>query len=319
MDYKTLIIDNLKAMRLIELKNKQPFKARAYDKVIRQVSEMKEDIKTIDDLKSITGVGEGIQKKLASIFEQGYLNAAVSEMPNLEREKHVEELTKIMSIGTVKARELVEKHGITTIEQLREHTDLLNEKQKLGLKYHDHFLKRIPRKEMDRHFEFISKAMPAEFRFEIAGSYRRGLASSGDIDVLVTSIDHRPDEDVKASFQSIITALKTKKYLVDDFGFGAEKYLGVSRLPRFQTYRRIDIMYIPKDKFAFALLYFTGSQGFNIAMRSKALEIGYSLSEHGLKHTKGEHKGDFIDKSFPEEIDIFKFLNMEFVAPTKRV
>ena len=226
---------------------------------------------------------------------------------------------QIMSVGSVKARELVEKHGITTIEQLRARPDLLNEKQLMGLKYHDDFVLRIPRKEMERHEQFIVEAMPNEFKFVIAGSYRRGLASSGDIDVLVTSKAPLPESETLEKFKSVIATLKEKKYLKDDFGFGKEKYLGVSKLPRFKHFRRIDVMYISPDKFAFALLYFTGSQAFNIAMRNKALEMGYSLSEHGLKHTKGSSKGEFVtDILFHDEQDIFKFLNMTYVAPVER-
>lgn len=225
-----------------------------------------------------------------------------------------------MAVGMVKARELVEKHGIMTVDALRERADLLNDKQRLGLEYHEDFMKRIPRKEMDRHKEFIASAIPAaQYTFEISGSYRRGMADSGDIDVLVTSNEGSAPEEAKATFQKIVEKLKAAKYLVDEFGFGAEKYLGIAKLPRFHSNRRIDIMYVPREKFAFALLYFTGSQAFNIAMRNKALELGYSLSEHGFKYAKGARKGEFYtERAFATEKDIFEFLNMPYVAPVDR-
>lgn len=315
MDYKQAIIDNLQAMRTIEVKNKQVFKARAYDKVIRQIKEMQGPVSTLDDLATVNGIGDSIKEKLKTIFEKGYLNAATSELQNVEKEQAIEKLTAVMAIGGVKARELVEKHNITTIEQLREHTDLLNDKQRLGLKYHDDFQKRIPRKEMDRHRDFIAEVMPEGYQFEIAGSYRRGLPTSGDIDVLITSSD---PGTAKESFQKIVKLLKAK-YLIDDFGFGNEKYLGIARLPRFHTNRRIDLMYIAPEKFAFALLYFTGSQSFNIAMRNKALEQGYSLSEHGLKYMRGAEKGEFVKSAqFNTEKDIFDFLGMAYVDTKHR-
>lgn len=320
-DYKPAILENLKAMQVLEYKNKQPFKARAYSKVIKQLQDMHGPIKSMDDLASLTGVGDGIHKKLVDIFEQGYLEVVRQEKKSLEHEAEIAEFTKIMAVGPVKARELVEKHNIKSIEELRNNVDLLNDKQQLGLKYFEDFEKRIPRAEMDRHLAFIAEAIPTDsFRFEIAGSYRRGTKDSGDIDVLITSRTEDEDpEEVKRSFQEIIKTLKDKKYLSDEFGFGGEKYLGVARLPRFRTHRRIDILYIARDKFAFALLYFTGSQNFNIKMRNTALEKGYSLSEHGLKYSTGPRKGTLVDGSlFTEERDIFKFLEMEYVEPTQR-
>jgi ribosomal protein S13 len=45
-------------------------------------------------------------------------------------------LSKVHGIGAAKARELVEKHEITSMEQLRERKDeLLNHHQLLGIKY----------------------------------------------------------------------------------------------------------------------------------------------------------------------------------------
>lgn len=317
MDYKQAIIDNLMAMALLEKKNKNFFKARAYEKVLKQLKSYPNTITKMQDLDGIDGVGKSIKEKLQTIFEQGYLSAAKTTLANVETEKLIGEFTKIMAIGQVKARELVENHNIKTLDELRQHEDLLNDKQKLGLKYHDDFMKRIPRIEMTRHYEFLASVMPKDLKFEVTGSYRRGLPDSGDIDVLITS--ELPDDTaITQKFKSLVQSLKEKKYLKDDFAFGNEKYLGIARLPRFHTHRRIDIMVIPKDKFAFALLYFTGSQKFNIAMRNKALEQGYSLSEHGLKYMSTEKKGEFVQGDFNTESDVFAFLNMTFVEPKDR-
>ena len=75
------------------------------------------------------------------------------------------------------------KHDIKTISQLRDHQDLLNDKQKIGLKYYDDILKRIPRSEIEQyerelHTIFTDMNIPSS-TFEIVGSYRRGLPDSG--------------------------------------------------------------------------------------------------------------------------------------------
>jgi len=95
--------------------------------------------------------------------------------------------------------------------------------------------------------------------------------------------------------------------------------MGASKLPRHRTVRRLDIVYVPPEEYAFALLYFTGSQEFNIRMRKIALDKGYSLSEHGLKIMKGKEKGAFYrGHEFRTEKDVFTFLEMDYVAPEKR-
>jgi DNA polymerase/3'-5' exonuclease PolX len=49
-------------------------------------------------------------------------------------------------------------------------------------------------------------------------------------------------------------------------------------------------------------------------MRNRAIELGYSLSEHGLKEIA---TGTFV-QGLKSEKDIFKFLKMEYVEPNMR-
>ena len=326
-DFKQAILDNLKAMRKIEMDNKQRFKVIAYSKAIKSIEDVKGPISNMEILAKAPHIGEGIRKKILEIMETGALAAAAPVIQNVADEKAVELLQEVMNIGPVKARDLVYNHGIKTIEALKASAaSLLNEKQLAGLKHYEDFKKRIPRAELDKHNAFIkaviddvnSKALAAgdndPITFEIAGSYRRGAKTSGDIDVLISC-----DSCSKAIAQ-IVHALTAKKYIVETFANGDGKFMGGCKLPRHRTVRRLDIVFLPKEKFAFALLYFTGSQLFNINMRKKALELGYSLSEHGLKHATGPNKGQFVSskRMFHTEKDVFDFLEMPYVAPSDR-
>ena len=49
------------------------------------------------------------------------------------------------------------------------------------------------------------------------------------------------------------------------------------------THHRIDIKHYPIEQYAFALMYFTGSDLFNRQMRMVAHNKGLMLSDHGLK------------------------------------
>ena len=75
----------------------------------------------------------------------------------------------------------------------------------------------------------------------------------------------------------------------------SDSYMGVIKLPETATsgkryHRRIDIKVYPAQQYAFALLYFTGSDHFNRSMRYYAKKVGWvgnirqgwSLSDRGI-------------------------------------
>ena len=319
MDYKSTIIQNLKAIKTQEQKNKNAFKIRAYTQAIQSIELYPGPITSYAALEAaqLKGLGKGIMTKVKEIIEQGYLERTKDMLQNTEKQKALDMFGAIMSVGPMKADALVNTHNILTIEQLRDNTHLLNEKQQLGLEHFEDFLKRIPRKEMDAHSEFLCQVIhdvAPDATFDIAGSYRRGAADSGDIDVLFTLPANHPN--ASDTFQMVVNELKKKRYLTGDFAFGPEKYMGVAKLPRYKTSRRIDIMFIPSEKYPFALLYFTGSQNFNIQMRQNALSKGLSLSEHGFKDVN-THKLLSLPQLTTEKA-IFGYLDMDWVPPTMR-
>ena len=48
-------------------------------------------------------------------------------------------------------------------------------------------------------------------------------------------------------------------------------------------YRRLDIRLLPYDQYYCGILYFTGSDQFNKAMRAHALDQGFTLNEYNLR------------------------------------
>jgi DNA polymerase/3'-5' exonuclease PolX len=323
-DRKVILLRNLQALVQMERERKQVFKVRAYDRVRKQIEALPGPVRSMEDLGGVTGMGESIRAKVAELFEADALQQTEATMETLDA---TSTFMEIMGIGPVKARELVEKHGVRTLEDLRARADeLLNDKQKMGLKYVEAFRQRIPRAEMLKHEAFLKKAIQGVdpgLTFEVVGSFRRGAASSGDIDVLITHRD--ASVDMAARFEAVRRALQqasSRPYIVDVFGQGDSKLLGVCKLPRHRTFRRIDLMVTPPDQYPFALLYFTGSQQFNIDMRARALEKGVSLSQHGFKHAAGAQKGEWVkgdsNHVFETEQDVFAFLDMPYVPPTQR-
>jgi hypothetical protein len=53
-------------------------------------------------------------------------------------------------------------------------------------------------------------------------------------------------------------------------------------------------------------------------MRQRALDMGYTLNEHGLSEMKSGKKGEKINIDFPTEESIFEFLGMRYKEPKDR-
>jgi DNA polymerase lambda len=147
-----------------------------------------------------------------------------------------------------------------------------------------------------------------DIRVETCGSFRRGRAMCGDVDILITSVPKSKTggtwleelDEINGILPKLTTAL-TKgpdgNFLVQRLGAdriaqtGSQTYMGICQLGKGFKRRRIDIKVYPRSQYGFAILYFTGSAQFNKNMRLKALQHGFSLSDAGLY--KLGHKGGY--------------------------
>jgi DNA polymerase beta len=168
---------------------------------------------------------------------------------------------------------------------------------------------------MALHEAFILNALDSRFTGVVVGSYRRGAESSGDIDVLLMLPDTMSKKDQGELFKDTIEMLKETNYIVDSLAEGPKKFLGYVRLNEESKVRRLDLLMTPREEFAYAILYFTGSQNFNVAFRRYAQEQGYTINEHIMKPVK---EGIEDAPRMDEEKDIFDYLGLQYVEPEKR-
>jgi len=295
----------------------EPFKARAYQKAQETIMTFEGDIYSLPQITDLPGIGKTIASKLEEYMQTGTLRI-------LERERTnpVNLLTKVYGIGPKKADELV-KAGITTIAELRQQPELLNDVQRIGLNYFEAIETRIPRGEIDIYNKLFTKIFketaPPGSHMEIVGSYRRGAQNSGDIDLIITNENN--DNTVMKTFMD---RLIQDKIVTEILSRGKTKSLTIAKLPMASSDedtipRRVDFLYTPPDEFPFALLYFTGSKIFNTVQRARALKMGYSLNEHGLYQMEQGQKGPKIKGDFPNEQSIFAVLNMAYKEPRERI
>jgi len=324
MDYKETIIQALDILRKRDLADKQPFKARAYQTVITALKQRQEPVISFEDVKSMKGLGTQIEKKIKEILETGQLRSA-------EKAKAlypIEALTafqNIYGVGPAKATDLT-KQGFRTIQELRteliKNPKLLNDKQTVGLKYYEQLLERIPREEMMEHQDIIFHYLKP-FTAEIVGSFRRGLQTSGDIDVLIRV--PKGTKEVKQHLAQIVENLKKAGYIEEVLAIGEHKCMAICRRDEASVARRLDLLMTPEEEYAYSVLYFTGSDRFNVAFRQHALNKGYTLNEHALTKVTSPREHALTpteSKPVPQmesEENIFRFLGLRYIPPTERI
>ena len=121
--------------------------------------------------------------------------------------------------------------------------------------------------------------------------------------------------EVGERLKEYVEMLKGFGYIEEVLALGDHKCMAISRIYG-GIARRLDLLMTPANEYAYALLYFTGSDRFNVAFRQYALKKGYTLNEHTLTPTK---EGVKPVPNMNTERDIFRFLRLRYIDPPMRV
>jgi DNA polymerase/3'-5' exonuclease PolX len=280
---------------------------RSYPKLITSGQQARQEIK---------GIGQSISLDIDQYLSTGKISR-LEELKNLYQEKQheiIDLFKSVHGIGPVTAKRYYDL-GYRTLDDLWNRGNLTNA-QKLGIIYYEHLQQKIPRDEMDiinSVFEQTFNQYDPDLEWVITGSYRRGEPDSGDIDLLIKMKDGVGLSDIISLLKEIeIEGSDQKGVLVGDLALGQQKYLGIFRLSPEYNAHRIDILFVPEEEWAYAVLYFTGSRKFNILMRKVASDFGLTLNEHGLMDADGNQ---YPAKT---EEDIFTMLNLVYLRPEDR-
>lgn len=261
----------------------------AYRRAIAALRKSNVKIMTRDQAIAIPFIGERLADKIEEIVWTNKLR----RLENANLEPHDEALQlflNIYGVGPAQASAWVDQ-GFRTLNDIREKAPL-TKNQQAGVTYYSDFLARIPRHEVELHGKIvrdeIAKVDPG-IQITIGGSYRRGAASSGDIDFIITKPDTPLSTLRTIMMATVIPWLQIQKYLrVTLAGTSADdgsKWHGAARLPgraHPKTMRRVDFLYVPWDEMGAALIYFTGNDIFNRSIRLLASKKKYRLNQHGL-------------------------------------
>src|SRR6202790_3302594 len=82
---------------------------------------------------------------------------------------------------------------------------------------------------------------------------------------------------------------------------------------RLRNAMQVDVRLLPPESFGAAMQYFTGSKSHNVALRQRALKLGYTLNEYSLADLKTEK----ADAGKTEE-EIYSRLKLDYIPPELR-
>jgi len=307
---------------LLEFQGANAFRVRAYRNSARAVRDLPESVATIvaDDphrLEKVEGIGKSTAEKCVVLVQTGklpQLEELLKEVP-----ESILAILRIPGLGPKRAAILHKELKISTLDQLKAACEE-GEVRKLkgfGEKSEKAILdgmgiaaaanERVYWATADQMAQQLREHMnqcQAVKKLELAGSYRRGRDTVGDLDLLVAAGDVNAAMDHFGRFpdaDQVIARGETKMSI------------RVAHSPRVKF--QIDMRVVPDESFGAALQYFTGSKEHNVVLRKMARERGMKINEYGVFRVEGEKEKYIAGKT---EEDVYATLDLPWFPPEIR-
>ena len=298
---------------LLEIEEANPFRVRAYRTAARNIRgldrELAQMVAADEDLTQLPGIGRDLAAKIKEIITTGH--AAALDQLHKEVPASLEALLKIPGLGPKRVKTLYQDLHIKTLKQLEQAAKrgLLQTLPGFGAKTaqrildtlaahrgeEKRFLHRTARNSAEPLVAYL-KSAPGVSEVVVAGSYRRGKDTVGDLDILATAsngdavMQHFVEYD---EVHDVVSRGSTRSTV----------YL--------RNGMQVDLRVVEQKSFGAALQYFTGSKAHNIQLRRLGQQRGLKINEYGV--FKGERRvaGD-------TEVSVYKTLGLPLIAPELR-
>ncbi|MGR6835614.1 DNA polymerase/3'-5' exonuclease PolX [Syntrophomonas erecta] len=284
---------------ILQIKEENPFKVRAYKKAARSVYHLDEDLHRYyerDRIGDIPGVGKAIKAQIEEMLEKGsceYYEGLLLEVP-----EGVLDMLRIPGLGHKSVKTIYDNLGIDSLDELLKATEEkkirslpgLGAKTEYNIKKGMELLTRsegkvtlglaLPLAESLLSFLRESKAVQ---QINIVGSIRRGKSLVSDIDILVASNDFNAVFDQVRNCRDVKKILKQgKDYISGQLSFGVV----------------FEVILVPPKAYYPALVWTTGSKEFR------------------LKAFKDSNPDQIIGAASEEEV--FSRLGLNYIPPEIR-
>ncbi len=298
---------------LLEIEDANPFRVRAYRNAARLVQGLSNDVKTMvesgEDLTELPGIGDDLAKKIIEIVTTGHC----SFLEKLEKQTPpaLTELLKVPGLGPKRVKALWHELDVETVEQLAR---AAQEKRIRSIPGFGEKTEARIQKTLQAHLAAVPRFpiaiaapyaaalvrylqnIPGVRRVVVAGSFRRGKDTVGDLDILATATADSPVMERFTAYEDVAEVLSQ----------GTTRATVILR-----NKLQVDLRAVDESAYGAALHYFTGSKTHNIAIRRMGQDMGLKVNEYGIFRGKERIAGD-------TEESVYATVGLPYIEPELR-
>jgi DNA polymerase (family 10) len=321
MDNKAIAGILYETADLLEIDGQDSFRIRSYRTAAQAIEALPQQVTDLigepKKLLEVPGIGKGMLQNMQEILREGRL-ATHAELLKKYRPSMLE-LLKIQGLGPKTIALIWSAYQICDLEGVEKlaREGKIRILPRMGEKHEQKLLKAIEdyrriggrflldaaEQVAERLVQHLSQ-VPGVDRVRPAGSLRRGRDTIGDLDVLVTGEACVDD----ACREQLVKHLIRFPGLMEIIAQGENK-ISFRQRGGMQT----DVRLLAPDSFGAAMQYFTGSKAHNVALRQRALKMGFTLSEYSLARLDNEK----VVAGKTEE-ELYGKLKLDYIPPELR-
>lgn len=298
---------------LLEIKGENPFRIRAYRNAARTVQGLPEEAAALvargADLSTFPGIGEDLAGKIADLATTG--TTELLEELRKQFPPGLVDLLRVPGLGPKRVALLHRKLRVDDLAGLKAAVAAgkIAKLEGFGAKLVDSLKAAVASEAAPaRRFTLAEAAAEAEplaaylrkvpgvERVEIAGSYRRGRETVGDIDILAVAAKN------SKAVARFVAYERAEAVLAEG---------GTRAAIRLKGGLQVDLRVVARAEFGAALYYFTGSKAHNIAVRAIAVKKKLKINEYGVFRGAKRVAGETEDS-------VFAAVELPFIPPELR-
>ena len=321
MDNKAIAGVLYETADLLEIDGQDSFRVRSYRNAAQAIEAMSQQVRDLIEepkkLLEVPGIGKGMLANMQQLFRDGSIEVH-SELLKKYRPSMLE-LLKVQGLGPKTIALIWSAYQVCDVEGVLKlaREGKIRELPRMGEKHEQKLIKALEDYQRiggrflldaaeqlaDKLVEHLSQ-LPGVEKVTPAGSLRRGRDTVGDLDILVTGKGCAETE----SRQKIVDHLLHFPGLMEVIAQGENKISFRQR-----NGIQVDVRLLPPESFGAAMQYFTGSKAHNVALRQRALKMGFTLSEYSLANLEDEKP-----VAGKTEEEIYAKLKLDFIPPELR-
>jgi DNA polymerase (family 10) len=321
MDNKSIAGLLYETADLLEIDGQDVFRIRSYRRAAEAIEALPQQVADLiaepKKLLEVPGIGKGMLANLQEVLKEGRL--ALHAELIAKYHPSMLELLKIQGLGPKTIALIWSAYQVSDLEGVAKlaREGKIRILPRLGEKQEQKLLKAIEdyrriagrflidaAEETAQKLIAHLKGMPGVEKITPAGSLRRGRETVGDLDLLVTG----------KACRSAAQREKVMDHIVQFPGLAEVIARGENKISfRIRSGMQVDVRLLPAESFGAAMQYFTGSKSHNIALRQRALKMGYTLNEYGLARLENEKR-----VAGKTEEEIYGKLKLDYIPPELR-